>query len=161
MGFSDAVGTCLRNYVAFSGRARRSEYWWFVLAVALAGLVASLIDAALGFGGPRGGGGPINALVSLLTFLPLLAAGWRRLHDVGRSGWWLLAPPVAALLGAAAVVAVIELSSGVAGGTATALSAVPGVLGLAAGIFLLVLLVRRGEPGPNRFGPPPGATTDA
>jgi uncharacterized membrane protein YhaH (DUF805 family) len=78
MNFGDAVSTCLKKYVTFEGRARRSEYWWFVLAVFLASLVLSLISSILG------------GLVNLAMLLPLLAVGVRRLHDLGKSGWWLL-----------------------------------------------------------------------
>ncbi|RFU19502.1 DUF805 domain-containing protein [Geodermatophilus marinus] len=79
----DAVRTVLAKYADFSGRARRAEYWWFVLAYAVASIVASIIDAVLGF--------PLLALVLGLGLLvPSLAAAVRRLHDTGRSGWWLL-----------------------------------------------------------------------
>lgn len=84
MSFGDAVKTCLGKYVDFSGRARRSEYWWFFLFNVLVGVVGYVIDAALGTY-------PLfYALVALALFLPGLAAAVRRLHDTGRSGWWYL-----------------------------------------------------------------------
>ncbi|MGY1711065.1 DUF805 domain-containing protein [Geodermatophilus sp. SYSU D00758] len=83
MSPADAVRSVLARYADFSGRARRAEYWWFVLAYAVASIVASMIDAVLGF--------PVLALVLGLGLLvPSLAAAVRRLHDTGRSGWWLL-----------------------------------------------------------------------
>ena len=83
MGMPDAVRTVLSKYADFSGRARRSEYWWFVLAYVIAYVVVALIDQAFGF--------PILTLILALGLLvPSLAVSVRRLHDTGRSGWWLL-----------------------------------------------------------------------
>jgi len=78
MPIADAVKTCFRKYGEFEGRASRAEYWWFLLAVLLAGAAASVISYRL------------YALVSLITFLPLVAVGARRLHETNRSGWWQL-----------------------------------------------------------------------
>jgi len=78
MPIADAVKTCFRKYGEFEGRASRAEYWWFFLAVLLAGAAASVLSYRL------------YALVSLITFLPLVAAGARRLHETNRSGWWQL-----------------------------------------------------------------------
>ncbi len=91
MDFMTAVRTCLSKYVDFSGRARRSEYWYFVLFNFLVGIVANILDAVLGtdYDGATTGG-LINTLVGLALFLPGLAVAVRRLHDTGRSGWWIL-----------------------------------------------------------------------
>lgn len=78
MNFQQAIQTCFSKYVDFSGRGARSEYWWFVLAYVMVAVVAGLIHE-------------IVYLVVILAFLlPLLSAGARRLHDIGKSGWWLL-----------------------------------------------------------------------
>ncbi len=87
MGFSEAVRRCLSLYATFSGRARRSEYWFFVLFNILAGMVALMVDRVLF---PGFEDGVLNPLVGLALLLPSLAAAARRLHDRGRSGWWLL-----------------------------------------------------------------------
>jgi uncharacterized membrane protein YhaH (DUF805 family) len=89
MDFQTAIRTCLSKYVDFSGRARRSEYWFFALFTFLLGIVTGIIDRVLGtdFGN---GNGLIGTVVSLALLLPGLAVGARRLHDTGRSGWWLL-----------------------------------------------------------------------
>jgi uncharacterized membrane protein YhaH (DUF805 family) len=89
MSFQDAVRTCLQQkYAAFSGRARRSEYWYFVLFTVIVSFVASIIDSILG---TRGSGtGLVGAIASLALLLPGIGVGIRRLHDTGRSGWWLL-----------------------------------------------------------------------
>ena len=90
MDFMTAVRTCLSKYVDFSGRARRSEYWYFALFNFLVGIVANILDAILGTGYDGTSGGLINTLVGLALFLPGLAVAVRRLHDTGRSGWWML-----------------------------------------------------------------------
>jgi uncharacterized membrane protein YhaH (DUF805 family) len=77
----------LRNYANFAGRARRSEYWYFVLvniAFALGlNLLDMLVRATLGTG-------PFVMLYGLVMFVPGIAVSIRRLHDIDRSGWWLL-----------------------------------------------------------------------
>ena len=78
MGIQQAFVTCLKKYADFSGRATRSEYWWFVLCEVLILGIASLISDTL------------PGLFALALVLPALAVGARRLHDTGRSGWWLL-----------------------------------------------------------------------
>jgi uncharacterized membrane protein YhaH (DUF805 family) len=91
MSFRDAIRTCLRKYVDFTGRARRSEYWFFFLFTAIAGLVGAILDAIFGIRSDvYSGTGPIEGLIHLALLLPSLAVGARRLHDTGRSGWWLL-----------------------------------------------------------------------
>ncbi|MCK9824004.1 DUF805 domain-containing protein [Nocardioides cavernae] len=90
MDFATSVRTCFAKYVDFSGRARRSEFWWFVLFTAIVGIVASVVDTALGTDYDVRQGGLVNTLASLVLVLPQLAVGARRLHDIGRSGWWQL-----------------------------------------------------------------------
>jgi uncharacterized membrane protein YhaH (DUF805 family) len=89
MSFPDAVKICFNKYVGFSGRARRSEFWWWVLFTFLLGIVASIIDSILGTRSSSGSG-LVSSLVNLAVLLPSLAVGARRLHDTGRSGWWQL-----------------------------------------------------------------------
>lgn len=90
MGFTEAVRTCLSKYADFSGRARRSEYWYFVLFNILVSIVASVLDAVLGTDFDGMSNGLIGVLASLALLLPSLAVGVRRLHDTSRSGWWIL-----------------------------------------------------------------------
>ncbi|MDK1684158.1 DUF805 domain-containing protein [Acinetobacter terrestris] len=75
---------CLKNYATFTGRARRKEYWYFVLVQFIILIVAQIIDAILGTEFV------FYAIVALALFIPSLAAAVRRLHDTGRSGWWSL-----------------------------------------------------------------------
>ena len=81
MSFTDAIKTCFQKYVDFTGRARRSEYWYFSLFQALLSLAVSIIFGAESV---------FVSLVSLALFLPSLAVSCRRLHDIGKSGWWML-----------------------------------------------------------------------
>ena len=80
----------LKNYVGFSGRARRKEYWMFVLFNIIFAVVAMILDNVLGLASKEYGYGPIYGLYALAVFLPGLAVSVRRLHDIGKSGWWLL-----------------------------------------------------------------------
>ena len=136
MTFTQAVRSGFSNYVTFSGRARRSEFWfWFLFAI-IVGVVAALLDSMLfpsmmdvqtemgdGVASVSAQGGPISALVSLGLFLPGLAVSVRRLHDVDRSGWWVL------------------------------LAFIP-LIGI---IVLIVWWATEGTRGPNRFGTDPKA----
>ena len=91
MSFGQAVSSVFSKYATFSGRARRSEYWWWYLFVTLVFVVASVIDRAAGltYGDTTYAGGWIASIAGLALLLPNLAVGVRRLHDTGRSGWWL------------------------------------------------------------------------
>lgn len=96
MTFTQSVRTVFSNYVNFSGRATRPEFWWWTLFVFILSLVLQIVDGAvvaplLGFSAfaPEAGN-PLSAVASLALLLPSLAVGVRRLHDIGRSGWWLL-----------------------------------------------------------------------
>jgi uncharacterized membrane protein YhaH (DUF805 family) len=90
MGFAEAVQTCLQKYVGFSGRARRSEYWWFFLFTVLVSMVASVLDSILGTMSDTTNVGLIGSIASLALLLPSIAVAIRRLHDTSRSGWWIL-----------------------------------------------------------------------
>ncbi len=73
----------LKNYVGFSGRARRKEYWMFFLFNIIISIVLAVVDGALGTA-------VLGMVYSLAVLLPAIAVGVRRLHDTARSGWWLL-----------------------------------------------------------------------
>lgn len=87
MKFGEAIKSGFSKYITFSGRAPRSEYWFWTLFVILASIVTGVIDAAA-FGDPQMR--PFSGIVSLALVLPGIAVAVRRLHDVDHSGWWLL-----------------------------------------------------------------------
>ena len=87
MNFRIAVIKCFMLYTVFTGRAEKSEFWWFFLFTFILGVMASIIDSTLGFDQAIGGNGGVTTLIQIATFLPSIAVGSRRLHDTGRSGW--------------------------------------------------------------------------
>jgi uncharacterized membrane protein YhaH (DUF805 family) len=83
VNFGQAVQSVLSQYVGFSGRARRSEYWYFFLFYVIVAIVIGIIDAIIG-------STVLGVILSLAFLLPSLAVTMRRLHDIGRAGWWIL-----------------------------------------------------------------------
>ena len=79
-----------RHYVDFTGRSRRREYWFFVLFNILISMALGAIDGMLGLGNAQIGTGLLSSLYGLAVLLPSLGYAARRLHDIGRSAWWLL-----------------------------------------------------------------------
>lgn len=130
---------CLRQYADFSGRARRKEYWMFILFNAIISFVLGFIDELLGLN-------LLSYIYALVIFIPSLAVSVRRLHDIGRCGWWYLLP----------MVPFIGLSALLAFGSFTSSAAI--ILGLAAlgtGILMLVWFCTDSEGGSNKWGPNP------
>ena len=84
MSFVEAIKSVFSQYVGFSGRARRSEYWYFVLFEAVISSVLS------GLGQKVAAFSVIGGIFALAVLLPGLAVCIRRLHDIGKSGWWIL-----------------------------------------------------------------------
>ncbi len=80
----------LKKYATFSGRARRSEYWYFTLFYLLIYLVLMFVDMTMGAFSSKEGIGVLTTLFTLAMLLPSLAVTIRRLHDTGHSGWWIL-----------------------------------------------------------------------
>ena len=83
MGFGQAISAGFSNYVNFRDRASRSEYWYWVLFVILADIVTGIIDWVLGVQ-------VVSSLFGLVTLVPGIAVSIRRLHDLDRTGWWVL-----------------------------------------------------------------------
>lgn len=80
----------LKKYATFSGRARRKEYWFFKLFDVLVFFLLSMVDVVIGTNDYGLGFGLLSIIYGLGTLIPSLAVGVRRLHDIGKSGWWLL-----------------------------------------------------------------------
>ncbi len=164
MNFWTAVKSCFRQYVGFSGRAARSEYWLWVL---FCGVISALLHGLEG-GAAQGSPGPIGSVWSLATFLPGLAVAVRRLHDTERSGWWLVLPLVVMVVLGLAVGAVLVEMQGVSGRVSpeTVAAMSPRLVALlfsaaawlvVVGLFL-VWFCSRGTAGSNRYGTDPLAT---
>ena len=137
MGFTEAIKTCFQKYVDFSGRASRSEYWWFFLFTVIARVLTAFIPG-------------VGFIVSLGLLLPSLAATARRLHDTNRTGWWILLPISVGIGGiiAGGILAAIGVGVGVAAAIA--------ILGLFLGFLVLLrFLIQPSDPGANRYGPSP------
>ncbi|TKW68484.1 MAG: DUF805 domain-containing protein [Paracoccus denitrificans] len=170
-----AVRECLTKYATFSGRAPRSEFWYFVLFL-IAAQIAFIVLNGIILGPtvtvmPNGvesryyGNGWLGQLFMLATIIPLLAVGWRRLHDRNLSGWWFLVPSALQialtvglfvyLFGASALWLMLRSYGTVSFGFSGSNIALLVVIVFVAHILLLVTLVRRGTRGPNRFGPDP------
>ena len=159
MTFLKATKTGFRKYFVMSGRASRSEYWWFMLTLCvILPVVVALLDENL-FDAPDGEG-PISITYSIFAIIPLFTAAVRRLHDTGRSAWFMfgvyLLPIACAMLGGFIAVAI-------GAGTDThpyASSLIGFVAGFVVGIAIPIRwLVQKSEPGPNRYGPNPHEAT--
>ena len=179
MSFTEAIGTCFRKYVTFSGRASRPEYWWFFLFILLGTLAAGILDSTVfgtgaatssldtsdGFsaGFSAESNGPLGLLFGLGTLLPILAAGWRRMHDTGRSGLHLFYPLIVMVgLGSFAAFTGLTGFEPAAGDNVPLYqSLVKLVFAIGAFVFvispLIVLwwLTRPSQPGNNEYGPNP------
>ena len=84
IGFGAAIQLGFKNYINFRGRATKAEYWWWFLFAFLGGVVTGILDS-LGIGVTV-----TQSIFNLAIFIPGLAIGARRLHDIGKSGWWQL-----------------------------------------------------------------------
>lgn len=92
MTFTDSISTCFSKFATFKGRASRSEYWWFFLFVAI---ISWALDVGLNLQilnnqDASDSASFISGLVNFILLIPCLAVGSRRLHDIGRTGWWQL-----------------------------------------------------------------------
>lgn len=88
MSFTEAIASAFRKYANSSGRAPRSEYWFFWLFTFLLQAATSILDLVLFPAFTQVS--PLTSLVGLAVLLPSIAVAIRRLHDIDRTGWWLL-----------------------------------------------------------------------
>lgn len=151
---------CLRNYVTFEGRARRSEFWYFVLFSFLFMVVARIIDVLLFEGATL-----LSSLLWLGLLLPYISVSVRRLHDTGRSGKLLLAYFIFGFILSAAVAylglqSLAELLNGAEVNLSTTQLVVlgtGGVINFVWSIFFLVWYCLPGMRGENAYGADPKA----
>ena len=151
MDFITAVKTVFRKYFVFSGRARRSEFWWWMLFTFLASIILSILDIVL-FDITIQQYSPLNNLFSLLTLIPTISVTARRLHDINKSGWWQLLPFIPGILIGVGVVAMATSESM----GAMAIIAIIGALALLVSVIVLIVWwATDGHKGDNRFGHSP------
>lgn len=149
---------CIKNYVNFTGRARRSEYWFFVLFEFIFLMAAMILDL-LFFGEEPS---TFYYLTALFFFLPQLAVSVRRLHDTGHSGTQLLLYYLAAIIWVVVLIftgllAIVASGGSIDGMTTTFLVALIGgcFVFTVWGIFFLVWFCSKGTDGDNKYGPDP------
>lgn len=149
MDFMTAVRICLtEKYATFQGRARRSEYWWFFLFAVVLSIVSSLIWWVL------------YLLVALALLAPALGAGFRRLQDTGRPGWYIVIP-----FGLSVVTSLfaptmpdpdlIATTGEIPDMGGTLLFSLLSLVQLVISLVFLWWLTRPSDPETNAYGPPP------
>ncbi len=139
MGFGEAISSVFSKYATFSGRAMRSEFWWWKLFAVLTGFVTGMVEA-------------VGLIWSLATFLPDIAVTVRRLHDMNRSGWWCLLLIVPAIL-----IGIAPFAYPYADGFILFLL----VVFVVALIGFIIWFCQEGTRGPNDFGEDPKHGVDA
>ena len=170
MTFVDAVKQCLRKYGDFSGRATRAEFWWWQVFGWIGGLIFGSIDSSIRSfaGGDSYAFSPFGSIFGLAILLPGLAVQARRLHDIGKTGWWILVWVAIALLGlipltVGGVIFIVEWAGGGEPGSAIPLL-VGGLVTLLAllilAVWVIMWMVGQGQDGPNKYGPDPRAWDD-
>ena len=156
----------LKKYATFTGRSQRKEYWMFVLFYLIFYIAAIILDSVTGLTSSPGKSGIITSLFSLAMLVPSLAVTVRRFHDIGKSGWWVVAFMIAyIIIGAAVFISILSavLGMGLSADdidTATAMQAVKPMLWafllmFVVGIVQLYFLVKDSQPGANKWGPNP------
>lgn len=143
VGMGEALSRFFSNYAEFSGRSNRGEYWWAVLGLFLINIALTVVDRVL-IGAETFE--PLSTIWSFIVMIPNFALSVRRLHDIDRSGWWVLGPVVLWLI------AGFALSTAIASGSAMALPVLLVIVAIGFTLVLLVWACQPGDPRPNRFG---------
>jgi uncharacterized membrane protein YhaH (DUF805 family) len=144
--------TPLKKYAQFSGRAPRAEYWWFYLGYLIFAVVLNMLTGISELFGLLG-------ILYLGLVIPMIAVGVRRLHDIDRTGWWLLAPILPYSIGFALMFP--AMMSGAADPTnpfnmtGLGVASIFLLLGLAMALTVFIFSLLPGTKGPNRYGPDP------
>lgn len=145
-GFLEAVRVCLNKYATFSGRASRSEYWFFLLFTSIAAWTALFADSLL-VSATRGGS-YLYLIVTLAFIIPSAAAAFRRLHDTNRSGWWLGISAIWLIASVGLIVIGLEMHVE----SLVVLAGLSYIGLLIYTVVIFVFTVQKGDLGPNRFG---------
>lgn len=146
MDFKQAFITCaVEKRFNWQDRACRSEFWWFYVATIVIGIIASLFNAIPLIGQV------IALVINIAIWWLSTVAAIRRLHDIDKSGFWILLPAGACIVG------ITMMVMGVLGGSDLLLT-LGLIVGLGGSGYMIFLLVQPGTPGPNKYGPNPLAT---
>ena len=151
MNLQQSITSVYSKYATFTGRASRSEFWWYQLFnVVIIGIPITFVSEAL------------ESAWSLANLVPSLAVTWRRLHDIDKSGWWQIAP----LAGLPFFILTMVLrGTGIAVYSGEMVSSPMFWAGVLTAVGMTILLIRwwatPGTPGSNRFGDDPLNRTDA
>ncbi len=145
MSFTESIKTCFSKYAVFSGRAQRSEFWWFFLFSVVSSGIANIVPV-------------IGQIYPLVLLIPSLAVSARRLHDTGRSARWLLLYlgsilAIGIAFAAAALAFVYDDEEAI--GIILLTIIVSLFIALGCSIAPLIFYVLPGTVGPNRYGPDP------
>jgi uncharacterized membrane protein YhaH (DUF805 family) len=89
MNFVEAVSTVFKKYFDFKSRSGRAEFWYYTLFIFIFTIITMLVDIFI-LNIPAEAAGPVNVIFSLITLIPSISVTARRLHDIGKSGWWQL-----------------------------------------------------------------------
>ncbi len=152
----EAVARGFSKYADFGGRATRAEYWWWMLFTSIISTALNALDRGFGEG-------ILQTVFSLAVLLPTFAVTFRRLHDIGKTGWWHFGW-LGIVLISWVTAGILLLATGVDLANWDPLSAsMPSIVVLIAAIvstlvvfvWSIVWLARQGESGQNRFGPDP------
>ena len=141
MSFQESIATVFKKYFIFNGRASRSEYWWFYLFLFLMGVVFTILsNIASSYE-------VVDLIFNLGVLIPSISVAVRRLHDINKSGWYVLIPLIPlpfflllTFIHKIEYVAMIEIILGL------------GLIALS--IYLIYLLAKTGDKGPNKYGEP-------
>lgn len=145
--FGQSIIVCLENYIQFSGRASRSEYWYFFLFTSLCNIFANIIDVSFLDYNFNDSFAPVSTASFLILFLPSMSVLWRRLHDTNKSGWW----------GGGATLSMITIiwldSTSIFVGERAIFYFGVLIFGtIALGITIFIFLCTKGDLSKNRFG---------
>ena len=160
VGFGEAITLFFKNYVNFSGRSTRSEFWYaylFTLILGMGvGMLSGILTVALG-DDSNVVSSVLDGIEGLVLFLPNLSIGVRRLHDVGKSGWWMFssfAVYIIIIIGVLSSIGVYTSTAGASGlGMLSGLICLCSVCALVFGIMLIIFWCRPSV-GPNKWGNP-------
>ncbi|MDR0790268.1 MAG: DUF805 domain-containing protein [Bacteroidales bacterium] len=135
---------CLKNYAVFTGRARRKEYWLFYLFYVIFLVVAMVLDNVLGIASKTLHYGPIYGVFCLALLVPTLAVSVRRLHDIGKSGWWMLIFYLASVVLSVLMTLLITVVPFIVFFVAIAIMAIA--------IWMLIWVCKDSQMGDNQYG---------